>query len=368
MAEPTASLPLASTVTVNAPMTLSVGVQLQPHFDPLELLPAGPPQDRLRLLRQHSLDLHAVTVPHADLQAASAARTNAENTLKRLLAPAAEGGFRLAPEAPQVVSAQRALDRASDEFKRLQERQATRSAAWQTSSQASAAVETWLRQGIPGNCTLVAVETVLPKPVKGEAGVLDQIEGRRRRVRELAATKHTIESAPRSSAWAKQKVRADIAALAERGAIDPSNVVEHGGELVWPMTRLSSEVYGGQERGLAFAQVPDVLAIIAYLHHDALLAAIDREVMACADDKAALTDDEREVRLAEVMGDLLSVEREECTLIWRAMDEGLPATFRPDCNPLAILSCALITRPNGHPPETTDGYSYNLIGGGRRRR
>ena len=135
------------------------------------------------------------------------------------------------------------------------------------------------------------------------------------------------------------------------------------------MTRLSSEVYGGQERGLAFAQVPDVLAIIAYLHHDALLAAIDREVMACADDKAALTDDEREVRLAEVMGDLLGVEREEVTLIWRAMDEGLPANIPAGLQPARDL----VLRPRHAAQRSTardDGWvqlRFNRAAGRRRR-
>ena len=368
MAGPTALTP-APTTTITAPTPLAVGVQLSPHFDVIELLPTGTPQDRLRLLRQHSLDLHAITVPYADLQAASAARTNAASALKRLTDHPQNGGANLPPEAPQVVSAQRALDRASDEFRRLKDRSEARAAAWQTSSQALANVENYLRAGIPGNCTLNAVEVALPKPARGEAGVLDQIENRRRQVRTLKATKHTIESAPHSSAWAKQKVRAEIEALASRGAIDPSNVVEHGGELVWPMTPLSSEVHGAQERGIAFAQVLDTAAVFAWLHRDALLAAIDKEVMACADDKAALPDDEREVRLAQVEADMLATERDEAELVMAAQAQGLSCDHRPDCNPLAILSCALITRPNGgHMPETTDGYSYNLIGGGRRRR
>ena len=78
------------------------------------------------------------------------------------------------------------------------------------------------------------------------------------------------------------------------------------------MMRLTSEVHA-EQRALAFTEVPDTLALICYLHRDAMIAALDREIATEADDKAALTHEAREKAEAEVMGDLLAVERDEAS-------------------------------------------------------
>jgi hypothetical protein len=84
-----------------------------------------------------------------------------------------------------------------------------------------------LRDGKPGNTTLEAVEVEPPKLNKGET-VVDAIERHRRRVRELRADLHRIESAPYPSSYAKQRMRAQIGQLAQRGAPSVSSLVEHG--------------------------------------------------------------------------------------------------------------------------------------------
>jgi hypothetical protein len=55
----------------------------------------------------------------------------------------------------------------------------------------------------------------------------------------------------------------------------------------------------------------------------------------------------------------------EAALVWRAIDERLPVGFRSDLDAKAVLQIRLVTlaRPEG--PETTLGYSYDLVGGGR---
>ena len=128
--EPITALTPAPTITVIAPTPIAAGVHLQPSFDPLELLPPAA-QERLRQLRQRSADLHAITVPHADLQAASMARIEAENALRRLTNHPHDHGFNLKAGDQRVVAATKALDKATDEFLRLQERQASRAAQWQ---------------------------------------------------------------------------------------------------------------------------------------------------------------------------------------------------------------------------------------------
>jgi hypothetical protein len=107
--------------------------------------------------------------------------------------------------------------------------------------------------------------------------------------------------------------------------------------------------------------------LIAFIFKDALIAALDREIDAEADDKAALTHEARQQREAEAMGDLLSIEREEAALTWSAMEQGLPVEFRPDISPLALLGLQLRTEARAtEAPGTSPGLSGDYFSGGRQ--
>ena len=68
----------------------------------------------------------------------------------------------------------------------------------------------------------------------------------------------------------------------------------------------------------------DTVALVARLHQDALIAALDREISTESDDEAALSHEARQQREAETMADLLDVERQEAALTWSAIEQGLP--------------------------------------------
>ena len=70
--------------------------------------------------------------------------------------------------------------------------------------------------------------------------------------------------------------------------------------------------------------MPDTVALVAWLHKDALIAALDREIASEADDKAALSHEAREKAVAETQADLLAVERDESWFVWQAQSQGLP--------------------------------------------
>ena len=107
--------------------------------------------------------------------------------------------------------------------------------------------------------------------------------------------------------------------------------------------------------------MPDAVALTCWLHKDALIASLDREIASEADDKAALSHEAREKAEAEVMGDLLAVERDECALVWQAQAQNLPCEHRADCAPVAILNLALIAAPRSvASPETSPGYSWPM--------
>jgi hypothetical protein len=63
------------------------------------------------------------------------------------------------------------------------------------------------------------------------------------------------------------------------------------------------------------------------------------------------THEMRQQRVAEVMGDLLAVERDEAALVWQAQAQNLPVGHYNDCSSLAILQWRLVTAPGGRLDE-----------------
>jgi hypothetical protein len=161
-------------------------------------------------------------------------------------------------------------------------------------------------------------------------------------------------------------MRAAIEALAMQGP-DVSMMVEHDGKLIWPMTRLRSEVVGAEQRAPALTEVPDAVALVAWLHKDALIKRLDAEIDTESDDSASLSHEAREKAEAETMGDLLDIERQEAALVFAAWEHDLVACeHRSDCSPVGLLDLQLVSapRPDGSPP-TSPEHGYNIVGGRR---
>jgi hypothetical protein len=356
MTGPITSLTPAPLTTITAQPPLSAGFPSPPSFDPIERLPEER-KDLLRKLRQHADDARALAVPFEDVRAASMYRIEKENELRRLTAHPQDGGFNLPETDRRVIVAQQALTRATEDLQRLQERAEKRAAAQQAALLMLAAAETWLREGVPGNCRIEVIETEPPKLNKNET-IVDGIDRLRRRGRELKADLHRIASAPFPSSYAKQRMREQVETLAMQGAPSVSALIELDGKIEFQTQRLTSEVHG-ERRSLAFAEMPNTIALFAWLHRDALIAALDREIATESDDGAALSHSDRELRTAETMGDLLAVERDECALVWQAQAQNLPCEHRQDVSVLALLSIALVTTPRADAsPETSPGLSW----------
>jgi hypothetical protein len=345
----------APVTTVNEAPSFSADVfGTRPEFDidPIELLPAGGPADRLRLVRQRTADAFSLTVPSLEVQDLNAERLLTEGRLARLQAHPSEGGFGLPETDNRVVTAKKNLAKLTDDLSRLKQRSEQRAAAWQVCSRVLSSVEEWLKTGRPANCTLEAVETELPKPARGENALLDQIENRRRRVRELRADLHRVESSCLPSNDAKAMVRAEIEALATRGAVDVTPVIEHGGKIAWPMITVRSTVYGQSAGTVAFAEVPDMLGILAWFIRDHVIKVLDGEADAEGDDANALSAEEREQRSAVLLGDIVDIERQEAELVFAAQAQGISVEHRGDVSPLALLGLKLITRPHRGAAQT----------------
>jgi hypothetical protein len=323
------------------------GIQTRVGPDVIGLLAPRAPRaaERLRTLRQRSNDAHALIPKFADRHEANTARGDAERRLQRLLAPRSENGFDLREGDPQVVQARQALARLADEARWLEELERERSERWRSASRPLQACESWLKDGgVPPGVMLVDHEVDVPKLVKGES-ITDAIERLRRRGREVKATIHSIQSSCFPRSYCKGRMREQVGALAQAGTPDVATLIEFDRDIAWPTMRVQSSVYNTGTPAIAFAEVPDTVALLAWAFRDALIARLDAEIDAEADDAAALTHEQRQQREAEAQGDLLAIERDESWLVWSAQAQNLPVEHRADINPVALLGVRLVTAP-----------------------
>jgi hypothetical protein len=344
------------------PLSFS-GVHTAPAFDVANLLPPAA-SERLLQLRQRAKDSHALVPRFEDVRTASMARIEAENALKRLVSHPQDFGFNLKPDDRRVIEAQKLVDKLTADLERLKQLQEVRAAAWQSSSRALSACEGFLKDGRPGGTALVDWDGPELQLLKGEKGLLDAVENRRRKVREIRADLARIAAAPFPSAYCKERLREMVDQLAQRGGPDVTLLLEHDADVVWPTLRVQVQVFNAQPGAVGYAEIPDMLAIEAWRNKEALIKRLEAEIDSNSDDSASLTHKARQKREAELMGDLRAAEYEEAALVWRGQSEGLPCEHRADCDPCAILQIRMITTAatNGQEPSSWM-HAWNIRGG-----
>ena len=218
-------------------------------------------------------------------------------------------------------------------------------------------IESYLRDGVPPGCVLEICETAAPALQKGQT-LTDAIQVRERRIRELQADARRVEASPLPSAYARQKMREQVAALAALGKPDISPLIEHIGDIGFAEESHRVPVKGTTEVNLAGWQQRSAFLLTCFLNRDALIAALDAEISAESDDANAMTIEQRQKATATIMSDMLACDRELSELVWRAQSENLPVEFRPDANPLAVLGLRLVTVAQAEPAGTTPGHSF----------
>jgi hypothetical protein len=193
---------------------------------------------------------------------------------------------------------------------------------------------------------IVAAPTVNPRlPKNGDLRA--EVERVRREIAKFNADLREVEAAPHPSALAKSRARQTVEALAERGRPDVSGMIQHGEtNPEWPSLSLrvglSASVAMAQAThpvvGLGHADHADALALVAWLHRDALIARIETEIDDYADDAKALTDEERAAKVAKIKSTILAAEREEEAIIRLIERDGAEFERRVDADPRAVLS------------------------------
>ncbi|WP_339037702.1 hypothetical protein WHZ78_07800 [Bradyrhizobium symbiodeficiens] len=142
-----------------------------------------------------------------------------------------------------------------------------------------------------------------------------------------------------------------IEQLAERRAVDVGSLVEADLDMGWPltMTRLGLPPVGSADGtkviGHAMGEQVDYLALLTAIFKPALVAYVEAQVDAVADEAATLPAEAQAEKLAEISGNMLSAARAEATLVWRMQTDGLAVEHRVDADVRAVLGVALQVVP-----------------------
>lgn len=264
-----------------------------------------------------------------------------QGRIRQLQTARGMGGHDLTDDAVQVTHERRALDEKRAEQRRLNARNDDQGAKFQRAAALLHAIDKAI-VGRPRATTGAMVTVELP-PIKGN--ILDRVADRRRRLRELQVDLVRCRSAPWPSSVAKERMREQVAQLAAQGAPDVTGAVEHGSEIAFPVQSRQVDIHNVPGGAIGFAEQPNSIELIAFLFKDTLVSKLDALIDECADDPAAMTAEQRQKAIAEIERDMLMVAHEECRLVEAAQKQGLPAMYRTDCDPLAVLAINWVPAP-----------------------
>jgi len=316
-----------------------------------------PPQGKRHylLLRDASADSAAIT--HG-----LASRLIEENQRRQAVSMrlAQIRGKRVDDDHPEMIAQTRALADADAEIARINERVATHNMVAGPRAELLRNIDTWLR-ATAANHAFADIEPEPVKLLKGEQ-IPAGIDRHRRRLRELDADALRINSAPFPSSYAKSIAAAHINKLADAATPIVTNLIEHGGGLivdgvmveppiVFATKMVKAEVDTATGRGIAIGEHVDTVGLLAWLFKDQMLARIGEAIDAEAEDKIALSHEQRAEQLATIASDRQAVEFDETQLLWAGFGT---TEARADMTPTAYLLVKPVTKAARPGRELTD--------------
>lgn len=320
--------------------------------DPVDLLPP-PAAERLHKLRQQRDD--AILLVRSDFEETQNQRLEIQGyrtRLNELRGPRGAGGYDLADDDVRVKSEAARLDKKMAELKRLSELSELRGERSRMLNTTIKHVEDWVRSK-PSGTAIAMCEPVDVQPRKGE-DLQGAIERVRRYERELHSDAVRIAAAPHPSAARKEAVVREVEALAQQGKPNAANSIEHGEPVAWPLAHHQFEIYNVDPGAVVFGQLIDIRAFMSWWDKEGMIQRLSAEIDEVSDDEAALSDDERKRKIAEISADLLALEYEEAALVWRAQGDGAAVMHRPDIDPRALLGVTLVPA-SARTPQPGDG-------------
>jgi hypothetical protein len=231
---------------------------------------------------------------------------------------------------PERASALRSeLEAIEADSARLQEALSERQSRRDADQRLVSRLHQWI-DGLPAGATFEMVAP--PAGERGDGGPRAAIERCRREIADLRAELEAVARAPLPVSELKARARAWVDERAARGR--PALSVDRG-KLAISFRRPDALVRGD---ALGATMTADTLA---WLHRDALIAALDREIDALGI-VGGLTDAERASRTGELRAAILDIERMEESVIEAARGEGTVIARRPDASPFAILGIRFV--------------------------
>jgi hypothetical protein len=189
----------------------------------------------------------------------------------------------------------------------------------------------WLRDEAPPDAVFEEYRGTFQTKIRATPGEIDKL---RNRIAELRADLHEVKSSPYPLRVACATIRRQIEELAARGQPDVLRTIELNRPVAFRHTLI-------REPGIAF-EVPDTLALFAWVHKDALLQKLETELAELADSDADALDDEQRVeRERRILAEILDIERAEERAIELCESDGLHIERRGDADPLAVLGITM---------------------------
>lgn len=246
-----------------------------------------------------------------------------------------------AEPSPQIRTARAAVERAEAEIARLEaHRRDLEARRWS----GIRALETYL-QGLARSARPITehLEPVAPRLGKGQTAV-DAITAHRRRLHELHDELAEARRRPRDKASIAAAARAEIEALAQRGAPDLAGLIAGRRGIRWPQVPVAVDVAGHVTTegappivAVAHGRAVDALAVVLWAYGEDIGDRIEAEIMARVADADGITDEERQEIERRLLADVLDIERKEEEIIEQIEVNGGVYLRRPNADPRAVL-------------------------------
>jgi len=174
----------------------------------------------------------------------------------------------------------------------------------------------------------------LPKLGKNEtlANALEHNATEQGRVSDALAA---VGNAPRTIAEAKAAVRQEIAWLAEKGRPEVAGLFHNQG-IEWATELFQAGGYGAHQYVVA-ATVKDAFALTIWANRDAIISALDQEIVRQGDDSAAMSADDQAAKVAALEAQLITLQRQAEAMIDRLEADGAPHIQRRVTDPAILL-------------------------------
>jgi hypothetical protein len=234
---------------------------------------------------------------------------------------------RVPAQFPEREAILQRIERCKSELQHLTQEQAAGNVGFSTSD-----ILDWLASQSP-SVKFIAAPVPLVKPAKGDT-LSDALNKNRQAQSAIRDELSAAENARCTIAEAKDRMRAAVANLAEKGRPDIGNLF-HAGEIGWADTQLTAGGHGHHDTVVS-TTVRDAFALTIWAHQEAIVERLAAEIDRAGNDTNALSREAQTARVAQCERALIDLQRQEEAIIERLEAEGIHVR-RTCSDPLILL-------------------------------